>query len=98
MDNVLCCSHNPQLIIYVLALSYDIKDGSVGPPTIYLGVEINKYQVKSGKSHWITLSTQYVNNTINTAEVLLKDEDRQLIKFKLAEKQPLPNRYRQELD
>ena len=51
---------------------YDLKYRLVGPPTINLGADINKYQVKSGKSHWIMLITQYVMNAIKTLEGLLK--------------------------
>ena len=51
VDDILCCSHNPQLIMNAPDFMYDLKDGSMGPPTIYLGAEIKKYQVKSGKSH-----------------------------------------------
>ena len=58
--DLLCCFHNPQLIMDALALEYDMKDVSVGPPNIYLGDEIKKYQVRSGKSHWIMTITHYV--------------------------------------
>ena len=34
VDDVLCCLHNPQLIIGALDLMYDLKDESAGPPTI----------------------------------------------------------------
>ena len=48
MDDVLVCSHDPKLIMDNLALIYDLKEGSVGKPTIYLGAKIKKYQVNSG--------------------------------------------------
>ena len=35
VDEVLACSHDPQLIMDNLALTYDLKEGSVGEPTIY---------------------------------------------------------------
>jgi hypothetical protein len=38
------------LIMNILALmSYNLKDGSVGSPTIYLDAENKKYQVKCGQ-------------------------------------------------
>ena len=76
MDGTLCCSQKTQLIMDVLALTYDMKAGSVGLPTFYLGAEIKKYKVKSGKYHWIMPITQYAKNTINTVEGLLKDGNR----------------------
>ena len=53
VDDVLCYFQNHQLIMDALALAYDLKDVLVGTPKIYLGAEISKYQVRSGKSHWI---------------------------------------------
>ena len=64
VDDVICCWHNPQLIMDALALKYDLKYKLVGPPKIYFGAEINKYQVRIGKSHCIMSSTQYVKNAI----------------------------------
>ena len=53
----LCFSKNPHLTMDALDFTYDPNSGSVGPLKIYLGDEINKYQVTSGKSHWIMSST-----------------------------------------
>ena len=56
-NDVLCCLQNHQLAMDAMALTNYLKEGLVGPPKIYLGSEINKYQVGSGKSHWIMSST-----------------------------------------
>ena len=37
VDDVLACSHDLQVIMDVLELTYELKEGSVGQPTIYLG-------------------------------------------------------------
>ena len=94
MNDVLCCWNNPQLIMDTLYLAYGLRNGLVVPPTIYLGAEIKKCQVKSGKSHWSVPSTQYVNNAIKTLEVLFKYEDIHLRKVKADGNQTLLNRYR----
>ena len=80
-----------------LALAYYLKDRLVGPPKIYLGAEIKKHQVSSGKRHWSMLSTQYVKNAINTVKKILKDEYRQLREVNSDGKHPLPNGYQTEL-
>ena len=49
VDDVLACSHDTQAIMDDLALTYDLKEVSVGAPTIYLGAEIKKYQVGNSK-------------------------------------------------
>ena len=36
VDDVLACSHDPQAIMDDLDMTYDLKEGSVGAPTIYL--------------------------------------------------------------
>ena len=95
MGDILWCSHNTQLIIDALDLTYDLKDRLVGPPDIYLGPEMKKYQVSSGKSHWGMSSTQYVKNAIKTEKEMLKDVEREFSKVKSSGKQPLPNGYRQ---
>ena len=80
-----------------LALTYDLKDGSVGPQTIYLGAEIKKYQVKSGKSHWSMSSTPYVTNAVKQVEVMLREDGRELRQVKTSGKQVLPTGYCPEL-
>ena len=68
MDDLLCFLHNPQLMMDLLDLTYYLKEISVRPPMIYLGAEIKKYLVRSGKYHWSMSSTQYLNNAINSVE------------------------------
>ena len=48
--------------IDALDLTHDLKDGSMVPSKIYLGTEIRKYKINSGKSHWSISSTKYMNN------------------------------------
>ena len=74
VDDVLCCLQNYHLTMDAMVLMFDIKDGSVVPPNIYLGAETNKYQVMSGKYHWSMPITQYVKNQIKTVEGLFKYE------------------------
>ena len=52
VDDVLTFSHAPQAIMDDLSLTYNLKEGSVGEPTIYLVAEIKKYQVKSRKENY----------------------------------------------
>ena len=74
VDDVLACSHNPQAIMDALSLTYDLKPGSLGAPTIYLGEKIKKYQVSNKKEHYSMSSTKYVKNGIKTVDQLLIDE------------------------
>ena len=98
MDDVLCCLHNPHMITNTMELNTNFKDGSVVPPKIYLGPEIRRNLVRSEKSHWSILSTQYVKNATKAVKVLLKYEDRHWRKVNSDVKQPLLNRYQPELE
>ena len=70
---------------------YYLKDVLVGPPKIYLGAEIKKYQVNSGKYCWSIPSTHYMKNTIKTIEVLLKSEYIQLKRVNSSVNDPFRN-------
>ena len=82
----------------VLVLTYEFKEGLVVRPKIYLGGEIKKYQVQSGKSNYIMSSTQYVKISIKTVDGMLQEKVRALRHTKLSAKQPLPLGYRPELE
>ena len=98
VDNVLDFSHAPKLIMDNLALTYELKEGSVGEPTIHLGAKIKKYQVKSGKSLCSMPSTQYVKNKTRTVEGMLKEDGRTLRNTKASGKQPLTSIYQLEME
>ena len=76
-----------------LELTYDLKAGSVGEPAIYLGAEIKKYHVKSGKEHFSMSSKQYVKNTVKIVEQLLLEDGRTLKNTRTSGKKPLPINY-----
>jgi Reverse transcriptase (RNA-dependent DNA polymerase) len=42
MDDILCSSHDPGAVMKVLQKTYRLKEGSVGPPTRYLGADIRR--------------------------------------------------------
>ena len=98
MDDVITCSHALQAIMDDLALTYDLKEGSVREPTIYLGAEIKKYHVKSGKEHYSMSSMQYLKNEVNTVEQLLLEDGRTLRDTRTSGKQPLHSNYQPELE
>ena len=48
-----------------------IKDGSVGPPTIYLGNKVSKVTLANGQQAWGFSSSQYVQNAVKNIELYL---------------------------
>lgn len=98
VDDILCVSHNPQAIMDVLAMSYDLKEDSMGPPSIYLGAGVEKYQLDDGTMAWSVTSQQYVENALLTVDSLLKQEGLELKAMKKSGNTPLPHGYRPELE
>ena len=56
VDDILAISHNPKPLIDEVGKAYELKKGSVGPPTRYLGATISKFQIpgdKTGREYWV---------------------------------------------
>ena len=58
VDDILCCSHAPKGTMDALAELYELKAGSVGEPTQYLGANIEKFQLPDGRVVWSLSSRQ----------------------------------------
>ena len=76
-----------------------MKDGSVGPPTKYLGSDVSKFRFpedgETGKEYWSLGSTQYVKDQIRNVEAWLDKRGRAL-KSKVSS--VFPTKYKPELD
>jgi hypothetical protein len=98
VDDVLCVSHRPEVIMEALGKTYELKEGLVKPQELYLGANISKYQLPSGKEVWSISSNQYVKSSIQTVNDLLKEDGHELRTGKRQGKTPLPSGYRPETD
>lgn len=77
---------------------YEIKDGKVGPPEIYLGAGIEQFNVpNSDVKCWSMESKKYVKSAVETVKTLLEEDGREL-KGSNKHKGPLPTNYQPELD
>ena len=60
MDDILCISHEPQVVMDYLASKYTLKKGSVKEPDAYLGAEVKKWTIDGAenptKVRWAMLS------------------------------------------
>jgi hypothetical protein len=61
-----------------LGKTYELKEGLVKPPELYLGANISKYQLPSGKDVWSISSNQYVKSSIQTVNDMLKEDSCEL--------------------
>ena len=81
-----------------IAAKFEIKNDEIAEPKLYLGANVEKFQLKNGKYAWIITSTSYVQGAIYTVQRLLDEDGRTLKTEKRLHKGPLPNRYKPELD
>jgi hypothetical protein len=78
---------------------FQIKDNKYGPPIIYLGAGILKFQLMNGSTCWSMDSKQYVQSVVETVHTLLEEDGRELKTGKQKNHiGPLPHDYRPELD
>ena len=98
-DDMLVLSGAPMAILDRLAEFYRLKDGSVGPPTKYLGSDVGKFRFpedgETGKEYWSLGSNQYVKDQIRNVEAWLDKRGRSL-KSKVSS--VFPAKYKPELD
>ena len=60
MDYVLTVTQSPETIMKDIVLSFDIKDNKYGPPTAYLGANVEPLQMSDGKYVWSIKCESYV--------------------------------------
>jgi Reverse transcriptase (RNA-dependent DNA polymerase) len=100
VDDVLALSLDPTAIMKDIGKQFTIKDGKYGPPTTYLGANIEKYQLDDGSYAWSMTSKHYVKMLIETISDLLAEDGREL-KGTFKQKShtgPLSTSYKPELD
>eukprot|EP00957_Ditylum_brightwellii_P084990 6462864-Ditylum_brightwellii.AAC.1 len=96
----MCASHDPKSVMEKIGNTYEIKDGEIGPPKIYLGAGTELFQLPDGTTAWSMVSKQYVKAAVETVTNLLLEDGRELKppSAKKAHKGPLPTTYKPELD
>jgi hypothetical protein len=96
VDDILHLSHDVKPTMKALEKLYELKPGSCGPPTMYLGANISKYQLEDGRSSWCMSARDYVKNAVKNVEEELLKEDHTGLKSKAD--RPTPAGYRPETD
>ena len=71
VDDILIFSKDPRTIMNQLGEFYDLKPESVKEPDLYLGANIEKIQVKDGRTVYGMSSRTYVKNSVKVVEALL---------------------------
>ena len=96
VDDALCISERgTEVLEKEIGKYFYIKEGTVGPPNIYLGNKVSKVVLENGVEAWSFSSSQYVQAAVNNVEEYLKGKGRSLPKKVTS---PLKRDYRPELD
>lgn len=99
VDDILCSSVAPRIILTQLEKSFKLKDGSVEEPKLYLGADIMKWRIDGcddpDKVRWAMSSTNYCTKAIDNVKEELGKVGR---KLRNGVKSPLATGYRPELD
>ena len=98
VDDALCISERAEHVLKgEIGKYFYVKEGSVGPPTIYLGNKVSKVTLANGVDAWAFSSSQYVQAAVENVEGYLAKKGLSLPKKGKA-KSPLSNGYRPEID
>ena len=99
VDDVLIVSHSPKIHLEKIKESYELNPSSVGPPTRYLGADVERVTRpgdNTGREYWSFSAHTYVRNAVRNVKLLLQEEGRSL---KSTAKAPFSSMtYRPEMD
>jgi hypothetical protein len=98
VDDILVCSEKPALIMETLGKADHLKEGSVGPPSQYLGAQIkpHRFEDMPENQYWSMSSAKYVKEAVKNLELDLKKINKKLPSSRITT--PLAFGYRPELD
>ena len=91
VDNVLACIHDAKAVMAGIAATFEIKNDEITEPKLYLGSNVDKFQLPNGEYKRNITSTSYVYGDIYTVQRLLAEDGRTLKTVKRPHKGPLPH-------
>jgi hypothetical protein len=95
-DDALVISENAERILRnEIGKYFDLKEGSIGPPDIYLGGKVSKVTLENGTRAYSFSASQYVNAAVTNVETLLSNQGE---KLPCRCTTPLSPNYRPEVD
>ena len=91
VDNILSYSHDAKTVMAGTAAEFEIKNDEISEPKLYLGGNIEKFQLPIGKYARSINYNSYVKGDIDTVKRLLVEDGRKLKTRKRTHKDPLPH-------
>ena len=96
VDDCLVISENAEKVLRKeIGKYWELKEESIGLPTIYLGGSMRQVELENGTKVWAFGSTQYVKSAVDNVETYLKKRGKAL---PARVSTPLSSNYRPELD
>ena len=97
VDDALCIHHDGKTALEGLDRYFQMKEGSIGDPDLYLGAKLRKVTLPNGVQAWSTSPSKYIQEAVKNVEEHLHNEcgGRKLAKRATA---PFPRDYAPELD
>ena len=96
VDDVLVISENSEKVLYEeIGKYFELKEESVGPPTLYLGGKVSKVVVENGVEALSFSSSQYVQAAVSNVGKYFAKKGEKLLS---SAKAPLSSSYRPETD
>jgi hypothetical protein len=97
VDDVLVLSHRAKQVMNAMSKMYRFKEGSIGPPTMYLGAHVveRRFPEDAGKVRWALSSEQYLKDAVKNLELKLVQDG---LKLPGRKSTPMTSGYRPELD
>ena len=62
----LLCSHDAKEVMTVISAKFEIKNGEISEPKLYLGGNVEEFKLPNGKYAWSITYTSYVQGAIYT--------------------------------
>ena len=104
-DDILICDEHPRKYMDLLSSKYRLIAGSIGPPSVYLGANVQKIdtRVPGPNQCWRFSAEQYVREAVKNVKKRLKEDgfefNKKLSDVKYSPRQPYSTqKYRPELD
>jgi Reverse transcriptase (RNA-dependent DNA polymerase) len=96
VDDILCISHAPKDVMDVLSQTYRLKEGSVGPPSRYLGANLEKVMLDNGDVCWSMSADSYIKSAIDNIEKQFEKDGYKKFRYRLS--RPYNQNYKPEVD
>ena len=93
VDDILVFAKEPRITMDEHGKLYKLKPESVHEPDVYLGANMEKVQLPSGRVDWSMGSKSYVKNAVKVVEALLTKDDPEA-RLKTTAQNPFPSGYK----